>query len=62
MHKNKLLCTSILLSTGNGSSVDDKRESPWDNCWHMALTALDRSTIGDVSGIGVTTNGKEWEN
>lgn len=50
----KKILTLILLSERNGSSVEDRSDNPWDSCWHMALTALDRSTIGDVSGIGVT--------
>lgn len=47
--------TLTLLSVRNGSSVEERSDSPCDSCWHMALTAFDRSTIGEVSGIGVTT-------
>lgn len=50
-----------MLSTRKGSSVDDKSDNPWDSCWHMALTALERSTIGEVSGIGVTLIANPWK-
>ena len=52
---------TFVSSVKNGSSVDDSSERPWDNCWHMALTALERSVIGDDSGIGVTAQNKKKE-
>lgn len=39
---------------GNGpkSSLLESKESPWDNCWHIAETLS--CPPGDISGIGLT--------
>lgn len=49
---SQLTCRGV---TVRKSSLDERSDSPWDNCWHIALTeSAPLSLKGDDSGIGLT--------
>lgn len=38
----------------------ERKDNPWESCWHIVLMVSGFSVRGDDSGIGVTTGGKKY--